>query len=157
MTTLLSQSRAAGQSVPEDVIRLEEQGLYELVDGRLVEKSMSSLANKSAGLIIYRLAAWCEAAGGDVLPEQSIQCFPADPDLVRRPDVAYYGADKSARLEEVGNVTIPPDLAIEVVSPNDKVDELEEKIAEYLAAGVKAVWAVNPKFRWVRVHRLGRR
>jgi len=154
MTTALAQPQVQPRFTPEDVVRLDEQGLYELVDGQLVEKSMSSLANKSAGLIIYRIAAWCVKAGGDVLPEQSIQCFPIHPELVRRPDVAYFGPDKSPRLEEVGNVTVAPDLAVEVISPNDRIDDLEEKIAEYLTAGVKVVWAVNPKFRWVRVHRI---
>lgn len=48
MTTTLAQPE---RFTPEDVIRLEERGLYELVDGKLVEKVMSSLANKAAARI----------------------------------------------------------------------------------------------------------
>jgi Uma2 family endonuclease len=156
MTTTLAQPPQQARFTPEDVARLEDQGLYELVGGQLVEKSMSPLANASAGLVTFELLKWCKTGrGGTVLPEQTIQCFPADAELVRRPDVAYFGLEGSARVEETGHVTVPPDLAVEVISPNDTIDELEEKIVEYFAAGVKMVWAVHPKFRWVRIHRPG--
>ena len=156
MTTTLAPPSQQARFTPEDVTRLQDQGLYELVGGQLVEKPMSSLANISAGLVTYELLKWCKGGGGGaVLPELTIQCFPADADLIRRPDVAFFGSDKSARLEETGHVTVAPDLAVEVISPNDTIDELEEKIVEYFAAGVKMVWAVHPKFRWLRVHRPG--
>lgn len=98
--------------------------------------------------------AWSDTGGGgEVYAEQTFRCFPNDSDLLRRPDVAFISSGRIGRVEETGHVSIAPDLAVEVISPNDTIDELEEKISEYLAAGVKAVWAVNPKFRWVRVHR----
>lgn len=153
MTTTLAQP---ARFTPEDVIRLEERGLYELVDGKLVEKAMSSLANKAAARISYWLVAWSDAGGGgEIYAEQTFRCFPSDSELVRRPDVAFISSQRIGRVEETGHVSIAPDLAVEVISPNDTIDELEEKISEYFAAGVKTVWAVNPKFRWVRVHRPG--
>ena len=53
-----------------------------------------------------------------------------------------------------GYIDIPPDVAVEVVSPNDLVYEVTQKVQEYLAAGVKLVWVVNPPARSVEVHRL---
>lgn len=53
-----------------------------------------------------------------------------------------------------GHVPIAPDLAIEVVSPNDKIYELDEKLEDYHAAGVKLVWVINPNSRIMRIHRL---
>ena len=47
----------------------------------------------------------------------------------------------------------PPDLAIEVISPNDRLAEVNEKVAEWLAAGTLAVVVVNPRNRTVRIHR----
>ena len=47
----------------------------------------------------------------------------------------------------------PPDIAIEVISPNDLYTEVDEKVADYLAAGTLAVIVVNPRRRTVRVHR----
>ncbi|HWE05012.1 MAG TPA: Uma2 family endonuclease [Tepidisphaeraceae bacterium] len=41
-----------------------------------------------------------------------------------------------------------------VGSPNDKIYELEEKLADYRSAGIKLVWEMNPKFRYVQIHRL---
>ena len=47
----------------------------------------------------------------------------------------------------------PPDLAVEVVSPNDSADELEEKLDDYQKAGVPLVWVVNPSSHTVMVYR----
>src|SRR5262249_10914622 len=52
-----------------------------------------------------------------------------------------------------GHVTIPPDLAVEVVSPNDLFYEVDRKVQEYLQAGVRLVWVVNPDCRLGWVHR----
>ena len=46
-------------------------------------------------------------------------------------------------------------MAVEVVSPNDLLEEVEEKVDEYLSAGAKLVWVVNPKRRTVTIHRPG--
>jgi Uma2 family endonuclease len=150
MTIAIAQSRFT----PDDVLRLEDEGLFELVGGKLVEKVMSSLASETAGIITARLVNYRDQTGaGKVYPEQTFQCFPNDPDLIRRPDVAFIVTDRLAQVAEEGHVTIAPDLAVEVISPNDKIYDLEEKLEDYWSAGVKLVWAVNPKFRWIRIHR----
>ncbi len=143
---------------PEDLLNLEKDGLYELVDGKLVEKPMSFVANRTAGIIIRRLGDFVEKThAGDVVPEQAFQCFPHDPDLVRRPDVAFVAAERAAQIPDEGHVRIAPDIAIEVISPGNKINEFEEKLADYRKAGIKLVWEVNPKFRFIRVHRLDRK
>ena len=137
---------------PDDVIRLEEQGLYELVDGQLVEKGMSSLANETVGIITFRLGMYREqTSAGKIYPEQSFQCFPHDPELIRRPDISFVATARLSGVAEEGHIKIAPDLVVEVISPNDKVYELEEKLQNYRSAGVKLIWIVNPKHRWVRV------
>jgi Uma2 family endonuclease len=50
-------------------------------------------------------------------------------------------------------VTIPPDIAIEVTSPNDVIYELEEKVEEYLRAGVRLIWLIHPEVRVIQVIR----
>src|SRR5208283_58881 len=52
-----------------------------------------------------------------------------------------------------GYVTIPPDIAIEVTSPNDVIYELEEKVEEYLRAGVRLIWLIHPEVRVIQVIR----
>ncbi|HET6246120.1 MAG TPA: Uma2 family endonuclease [Tepidisphaeraceae bacterium] len=145
---------------PDDLLRLEEDDdhLYELVDGKLVEKEMSSLANKTAARIITVLNTFClQHNSGDVYAEQSFQCFPHDPDQIRRPDVSLIVFDRLKSVPEEGHIRIAPDLAIEVISPNDKIYIFERKLADYRKAGIPLVWEVNPKFRFVRIHRLDRK
>jgi Uma2 family endonuclease len=141
---------------PDDVQQLEHDGLYELVDGKLVEKPMSSEANEVAWIIGgHFFVFFRQTNAGKAYPEQTYQCFPHDPDLIRRPDLSVVITARLSSVNKVGHVTIAPDIAIEVVSPNDKVFELDEKIADYKSAGVKAIWIVDSKARTVRVIRPG--
>jgi Uma2 family endonuclease len=142
---------------PEDLLRLEQEGLYELVDGNLVEKKMNSDASKVAWIIGSHLFNHVTKSSdaGTCYPEQTFQCFPHNPDLVRRPDLAFVRAERISSVNKEGNVQVPPDLAIEVISPTDKVYELDEKLADYRSARIPLVWVVDPKARTVRVRRLG--
>ena len=93
---------------------------------------------------------------GWLLPaDASYQCFPDDPGKVRRPDVSFIRLERLslAQASEEGHITIAPDLAVEVVSPNDNLYDVDEKVQAYLRAGVCLVWVVNPRARTVEVHR----
>jgi Uma2 family endonuclease len=150
MTALLAQTHFT----PDDVLRLEDEGLYELVDGKLVEKQMSSLASKTAGIVTVKIGIFLEATNvGSLFPEQSFQCFPDEPSKLRRPDIAFVCTRRLAEVPDEGHVPIAPDLAIEVVSPNDTIYELDAKLVDYRSAGVKLVWVVNPNSRLVRIYR----
>ncbi len=136
---------------PDDLLAMESAGLFELVDGRLVEKRMGYDANWTAGRITTHLSIHLmRTGGGDVLPEQSFRCF-VDPDQVRRPDVAFIAAGRTPDPLPPGHVPVVPDLAVEVVSPNDEVDELELKLADYRSAAIPLVWVLIPAVRLVRV------
>ena len=94
-----------------------------------------------------------QTGAGDVLTEQSFRCFPDDPAAVRRPDVAFIAAGHVPSPRPAGHVLVRPDLAVEVTSPNDEVDEQELKLADHRAAGIPLVWVVIPAVRMVRVIR----
>ena len=86
--------------------------------------------------------------------DASYQCYPDDPRKVRRPDVSFIRADRlPAEEDREGHCRIAPDLAVEVISPNDLYTDVDEKVEEYLAAGVRQVWVLNPSTRTLRVHR----
>jgi len=78
----------------------------------------------------------------------------ADPDTVRAPDIAFVQRD---RVPPAGiPVTFwpgAPDLAIEVVSPSDTLEGVEDKVADWLDAGTRAVWVVKPRRRNVSIFR----
>ena len=150
---ILADPAEVTRPTPNDVPALESRGLYELVNGLLVEKAMGYVANYVAGEVTVSLKLHCrETNAGHVLPEQSFRCFPQDPDLVRRPDVAFITAARVPPVFPTGNVPFAPDLAVEVISPTNTVYEVDAKLADYWSAGVRMVWTINPAARIARVH-----
>jgi Uma2 family endonuclease len=81
------------------------------------------------------------------------------PDSTVGIDVTYYSAEVADRRTE-GNTTLidgAPVLAVEILSPNDVLAQINEKIDEYLAAEVQLVWVIDPHRRTVTIHRAGAR
>jgi Uma2 family endonuclease len=137
---------------PEELLHLD--GLYELVDGQLVEKQVGYLAGKCIARISHVLQIYLDSHPvGEIAAEVTFQCFPSNPDQVRRPDLAFISKGRADAAPDEGHVKIAPDIAIEVISPGDKMNDFEEKMVDYRSAGVKQVWEVNPTFRFVRIHR----
>jgi Uma2 family endonuclease len=71
---------------------------------------------------------------------------------VRAPDVGYISYERMPDRLPPTYIPLPPDLAVEVVSPNDSAEEIESKINSYLHAGVKLIVFVYPASRTVTVH-----
>ncbi len=141
----------------EQFLKSSDSSEWELVAGKRVRRSMGARASSVAAEIIRRL-------GNHVVPEKlghvvgsdaSFQCFPDDPDKLRRADVAFI---LRGRLpgDEVPDtqIMIVPDLVVEVISPGDRIEALEDKLLDYRNAGVRLIWVVYPKSRKVRVIRL---
>lgn len=77
-----------------------------------------------------------------------------NPDTLVGIDVAYISAELAARTsKKAGLVDGAPVLAVEILSPSDKQEDIIEKIEAYIAAGAALVWEVDPVFETVRVHR----
>ncbi len=141
---------------PEDLLAMPDAVCYELVNGELVEREMGWKSGRIGGRIVQRLSSHCEAHGlGWVAgAESSYQCYPDAPKKVRRPDASFIRLERMPAEEEPeGHCRIAPDLAVEVVSPNDLSDKVEDKVEEYLTAGVRLVWVVHPSTRTVRIYR----
>ena len=79
----------------------------------------------------------------------------SNPDTVRAPDFAFIGVGRAATPER-GFVPGAPDLAVEVLSPDDRPGYVREKVAEWLEAGTVAVWLVDPRERTVTIHESGK-
>ena len=77
-----------------------------------------------------------------------------NPDTVRGPDVSFVRADRF-NAEEAGRGYFrgAPDLAIEILSPSNRPGETHAKVADYLAAGARLVWVIDPAQRIVSVYR----
>ena len=74
-----------------------------------------------------------------------------DPDTVRGPDVAFWSITRQPKMPE-DYFEIPPDIAVEVLSPDDRRKNVREKIKDYVKNGVKLVWLVDPDTRTVTVY-----
>jgi Uma2 family endonuclease len=142
---------------PEDLLAMPDGEGYELVDGRLVERKMGAESSRVGGRLFSRLDRFCEGHDlGIAWPaDNGYQCFAHAPGLVRRPDVSFV---RQGRLpgdrEPKGWIKINPDLAVEVVAPNDSAEEVEGKLADYRKARVPLVWIIYPEARAARVHRI---
>jgi Uma2 family endonuclease len=137
-------------AMPKDGFR------YELVKGEL--KKISP-AGTEHGAIIFNLSI---LLGQHIKSNKLGQGFGAEtgfklstnPDTVRAADIAF------VRRERIPETGIPknfwqtaPDLAVEVLSPGDSYEDVDEKVEDWLDAGTRAVWIVNPRRRSVNVYR----
>ena len=77
---------------------------------------------------------------------------PAGKDTVRAPDVGFVRAERLPNGLPDGYIPVAPDLAIEVASPNESGDEIQEKVLDYLRYGTQVVWYFYPKSRTVNIH-----
>lgn len=80
-----------------------------------------------------------------------------NPDTVRGPDVGFVAKRRLPRKRRKGFFDGPPDLAVEVSSPDDRARQVTDKITLWLTSACRAVWLVDTKSRTVTIHRAGRR
>ncbi len=117
---------------------------YELVDGQIVV----SPAGTRHGLVSLGLAArllnFVEANDLGYVLESSTG-FRLPGGNVRSPDASFVAKERFASGVPDGFADVPPDLAIEVLSPDDRPRAVLDKVGEYLQAGVRLVWVIDPK------------
>lgn len=153
-----SPSRAVAESIaPDDLQKVEQQGLFELVDGELIEKPMGSLSGHTAVIVLGQLIPFVRAhRQGRLYSETAFRCFPNKPNQVRRPDIAFIASSRLEDVPDEGLVRIRPDLAIEINSPGDGVYDLDAKLIDYQSASVPLTWVLNPAARILRIYRADR-
>ena len=153
---------AAPRMTPEEFLQLPDEGRgYELVDGQLKERAVSIKPSRTGIRMATRLELWCETntPAWIVGSDASFRCFPADTDRIRRADVAVilYERLTLEQYETKGFILVRPDLVVEVISPNDVASDITRKRKEWLAAGVKLLWIVDPEDQSVHAYEPGKR
>ncbi|MCY3721325.1 MAG: Uma2 family endonuclease [Candidatus Poribacteria bacterium] len=147
----IPESAAHGKPItPEEFLENDFEG-YEYVKGELVPMAppsmehgeISSNVHLRLGLHVHE-----NQLGRLYIAETTFQLE----DRWVKPDVAFVSADRLPENRRKGS-PIPPDLAIEIVSPTDKQYDVTEKAFAYLKAGTRLVWVVEPVAKTVMVYR----
>jgi Uma2 family endonuclease len=142
----------------EPVAKLPDR--YEVINGVIVEvEPMSAYANKIANRLNAKIIVYLES---HKIGESNVEIMfriPLDEDRNRQriPDVSFVSYERwpsDRPTPYFGNpLDIVPDVAVEVVSPTDVLDDVFDKAYEYLRGGVRLVWVILPKQQQVLVYK----
>jgi Uma2 family endonuclease len=127
----------------------------ELVRGVLVVREPAGLRHGEVVMeLARRLANHVRAASlGRVYAAETGFTLTRGPDTVRAPDIAFIHRARVPDPPPPGFPELAPDLAVEVLSPGDRPGEVLAKVADWLSAGTRLVWVVDPARRSARVYR----
>src|SRR5688500_2439710 len=150
--------RIRAADVPHIPVTEPESTGYELVDGELLPVMPATRTPSRVALeVLVRMHAHVQQSGagavyGDVWCHLDL---PYDSERLRAPDIAYFGPSKleAAGDDEIFHVV--PDLAVEVFSPTNrrKPGDFQQRVRDYLDAGVPLLWIIYPHARYAMVHR----
>ena len=133
---------------------MSREGSWELIDGELVSVTPSSdrsgwIAGEIFAVIRHHVR---DHNLGWVFPPETGFVLFGDRAVVRSPDASFVCGDRLTALSDQF-VPLAPDLAVEVLSPSDRMVDALSKAAMYLQAGVRLVWLVDPASLTVTVFR----
>jgi Uma2 family endonuclease len=141
----------------EEFERMPEEDAFrvELVRGRVVREPLPGARHASLNArLLSRIDAHVRTHDLGITLAEAGFILSVDPPTVRGPDIAFLGKE---RIPEegvpVGFWPGAPDLAVEIVSPSNRAGEIREKVLEYLGAGTRLVWVVDPATRSVAAYR----
>jgi Uma2 family endonuclease len=140
----------------EDLLNFREPGkTAELLRGVLIVREPSSTSHgKTAAELLYRVMHHVKAQDlGAVFAQDTGFKIGRDPDTVRAPDVAFVAKARLDQIAERGYAEVAPDWIAEILSHGDRPGEVLDKIGQWLDAGVRLVWVIDPLHRHASIYR----
>jgi Uma2 family endonuclease len=139
----------------EELLAMGDIGPCELIDGRIARKNFASVEH---GLAVANLGCalgefvrkWNRGRG--MMGGVGIYTR-RDPDRVRGADIVFVSKERGGDKPQKGFMTVAPELVAEVMSPDDRWQDVRQKIEEYFSIGVQWVWVVEPENRTVLDYR----
>jgi Uma2 family endonuclease len=142
----------------EDLWEMGEDAHFELVLGELREYVAAGERHGDVSVeLVWQLLNFTRERRLQkvVIPETGF-IISRNPDTVLVPDAAFIHEDRlPVDRDERKFIPLPPDFAVEIMSPSNTRDDIAEKVALYLAAGVALVWVIDPERRTVAIHTPG--
>ena len=147
----------------EQLLALPADGMdRELIHGELRERPMTlrnRIDSAVEARVVSELVRWLdhqdEPRGRIVSGEAGFR-LRRNPDTAVGIDVAYVSAEQANPvMASTSLFEGPPVLAVEILSPSDSQEAIEEKVFLYLECGVSVVWVIQPRFRTVTIHAAG--
>jgi Uma2 family endonuclease len=139
-----------------DLLPLDTAGKStELVRGKLIVRELpSTYHGRLQSILNVLVGSYVRAhALGAVFGQRTGFQIAFDPDTVRAPDLAFVDRAHVAQIARRGYAALAPDLVAEILSPDDRPGEVLTKVGEWLDAGVRLVWVIDPDRRVASVYR----
>ncbi|HEX6051663.1 MAG TPA: Uma2 family endonuclease [Gemmatimonadaceae bacterium] len=126
----------------------------ELIRGRLIVREPPGTWHGTiAGRLAYRLGEHVYRNDlGEICGQETGFKLESGPDTVRAPDVAYVSRPRASEIPTRGYAPFAPDLAVEITSPDDRPGEVLAKVGQWLDAGTRTVWVIDPARFEARVY-----
>ena len=125
---------------------------YELVDGKAIPKVSPKFFHAKLSFILCNLIKNCCGEKGEIWAEWLITLTRNGRDWVPTPDLLYVSYERlSENWNENEACPVPPELAIEIISPGQTFGQMASKARDYLNAGVLRVWVIDIEDRSIIV------
>jgi Uma2 family endonuclease len=149
-TTLRS---AAETTTGEEMFELGDIGRAELVKGELVRMAPTGHLHGYIGFKFSKILGVFvdEHKLGRVLTGEVGIYTGRDPDTVRGADVAFISNERLAQVQSQSYLDVAPELIVEVMSPDDRWYDVDDKLMEYFDIGVQVVWPTHSGDRYVSI------
>ncbi len=140
----------------EEFMALPKDGhRYEIVNGELVDMGSSgALHGYVCSLLVAALASYVLPKKLGVILDSST-AFKLKSGNRRSPDISFFAKERLQGMTELptGFLNGAPDLAVEVLSPGNTVEEIHDKLVEYFENGTRLAWIIHPSEHYVLVYR----
>jgi Uma2 family endonuclease len=149
-----------GRHTPEELLSISDRLMPELIDGELVEREpLGQRLDALVANLVVIVARFADEHQLGVMNggQGSYQVFPDDPDKVRIPDFSFTRRERllDGRVEE-GHGKVAPDLVGEMLTPSDRAIDVLAKTNDFLNAGVRLIWIIDPNLYNIHVLRSNR-
>lgn len=136
-----------------ELLALDVEGTCELVEGKLIVTPTVHRHGVMAGRLMLALVSFVEEHDLGTVGGTDVGFWMKSGNL-RAPDVYFVSTERARSLEVDVDRFFPaaPDLAVEVLSPSDRAQDIEKKVIEYFDSGAQSVWIVDPQAKTVAVH-----